>query len=219
MQTLTGRGSRSQSCCPGTVSRACRTSRDSVLLASCLPKTNPAAASSLLVIRPVGYNVLAFTQTAHTKIDSNKHHNPFASSSSSTSSISPFPQLDPLKLGGPRVDGGDALVQMSRLHIVLDDGSMSGSGPGFVSSSSAPFSHPLFCEWALTTLPTLVHIPGSPKSKPARRLRHPLCSADDPQHLHTRLPQLDCPRTHAGSSAHPALRNRSSQRPEPGHWY
>lgn len=81
----------------------------------------------------MGYRVLGFTQTAHTKIDPTRHYNPFLSPTSSTFSASPFPTLDPLAEGaGTTARGADAIVQLSRLHVVLEDASMTGSGPGFV---------------------------------------------------------------------------------------
>jgi len=90
---------------------------------------------------PVGYRVLGFTQTAHTKIDPSRHYNPFLAPTSSTFSASPFPTLDPLAEGaGTTSRGADALVQLSRLHVVLEDASMTGSGPGFVRQPARPAS-------------------------------------------------------------------------------
>jgi len=79
----------------------------------------------------VGYSVLAFTQTAHSRIDAQTHYNPF-----NNSTHVPFPSIDPryaAKGSAATSLGGRGLVQLSRLHLILDDGSLGTSGCGFVS--------------------------------------------------------------------------------------
>jgi len=64
-------------------------------------------------------------------IDAQTHYNPF-----NNSTRVPFPSIDPrfaAKGAAATTFGGRGLVQLSRLHLILDDGSLGTSGCGFVS--------------------------------------------------------------------------------------
>jgi hypothetical protein len=132
--------------------------------ALCVHATN----QSQLPFCPVGYTVLSFAQTAHTRIEASSHYNPFYSSIPFTSAPTPshlappsdpspsslnpaypaqlpFPALDPRHASSKgESTAGRPVVQLSRLHLVLDDGSCGSGGTGYVSilhisiSSSAP---------------------------------------------------------------------------------
>ena len=76
----------------------------------------------------MGYSVVGFTQTAHSRIDASTHYNPFHNSTRV-----PYPQLDPRYAAKGTNLGGRGLVQLSRLHLILDEGSLGTGGCGFVS--------------------------------------------------------------------------------------
>ncbi|CED85569.1 Protein subunit of nuclear ribonuclease P (RNase P) [Phaffia rhodozyma] len=83
--------------------------------------------SAVTMSRHLGYSVVAFTQTATSQIPTTGHQNPFADSKV------PFGHLDPRYSTNMMDQAGRPVVQLSRLHLVMDDASLLGSGPGFTA--------------------------------------------------------------------------------------